>query len=108
MVMKTTRRRGTRGARISGVAEAKAHLSRMLRDVARGHEWIITERGEPIARLSPLSAQERPLEERLQLLERQGILEPQTENRPLPPPLPLEAGLAQRLLQGDRDGSFDR
>jgi prevent-host-death family protein len=36
-----------------GVHEAKTHLSRLLEDVAAGHEVTITRRGAPIARLVP-------------------------------------------------------
>lgn len=34
-----------------GVHEAKTHLSRLLDDVAKGHEVVITRRGEEVARL---------------------------------------------------------
>jgi prevent-host-death family protein len=34
-----------------GVHEAKTHLSRLLEDVKRGEEVVITRRGEEIARL---------------------------------------------------------
>lgn len=36
-----------------GVHEAKTHLSRLLGDVADGHEVIITRRGTEVARLVP-------------------------------------------------------
>ena len=36
------------------VAEAKAHLSELLDAVERGEELVITRRGTPIARVSPL------------------------------------------------------
>jgi prevent-host-death family protein len=36
-----------------GVHEAKTHLSRLLDDVARGDEVVITRRGEEVARLVP-------------------------------------------------------
>lgn len=34
-----------------GVHEAKTHLSRLLADVARGEEVVITSRGKPVAAL---------------------------------------------------------
>jgi prevent-host-death family protein len=37
--------------RTVGVHEAKTHLSRLLDDVANGHEVVITRRGEEVARL---------------------------------------------------------
>jgi prevent-host-death family protein len=36
-----------------GVHEAKTHLSRLLLEVAKGHEVVITRRGEEVARLVP-------------------------------------------------------
>jgi prevent-host-death family protein len=88
----------------AGVREAKSHLSKLLRDVQLGHEYIITERGKPIARLVPVEAKLAPLEERLRRLEDAGVIESRPAVlRGLPPPLPLEDGLAQRLLQSDRD-----
>jgi prevent-host-death family protein len=42
-----------------GVHEAKTHLSRLLLDVAAGHEVSITRRGEEVARLVPPRRSER-------------------------------------------------
>jgi prevent-host-death family protein len=91
--MKTTRS--------AGVRDTKARLSEMLRDVQAGHEWIITERGKPVARLVPPKAQRDSLEVRLKRLEAAGIIERRTAPR-LPLPLPLADGLAQRMLADDR------
>jgi prevent-host-death family protein len=85
-----------------GVREAKGRLSRLLRDVRRGGEWIITDRGVPIAKLSPL-AETETLSERIARIEESGSLRPLSRKpRPLPPPLPLTKNLAQRFLQEDR------
>jgi len=90
-------------ARRTGVREAKARLSKMLRDVQRGQEWVITERGTPVARLSPISGRALPLAERVRRLEDSGLVEPlHHAARNLPPPLPLKEGLAQKWLQEDR------
>lgn len=89
--------------RKAGVREAKARLSRLIRDVQRGNEWMITERGKPVARLVPVTANRLSLDERARRLEESGLLEPlRRPPRPLPPPLPLAKGLAQRWLQEDR------
>ncbi len=83
--------------------EAKARLSKLLRDVQRGQEWVITERGNPIARLVPISGRSLSLAERIRRLEDSGLVEPLLrEGRNLPPPLPLKEGLAQKWLQEDR------
>ena len=88
----------------TGVREAKARLSQLLRDVQRGQEWVITERGSPIARLSPIRGRSLSLAERMRRLEESGLVEPlRHEARALPSPLPLKAGLAQRWLHEARD-----
>jgi prevent-host-death family protein len=90
--------------RRTGVREAKARLSQLLRDVQRGHEWVITERGSPIARLSPIPGRSLSLAERVRRLEESGLVEPLgREVRHLPPPLPLKEGLAQKWLREDRE-----
>ena len=89
--------------RRTGVREAKARLSQLLRDVQRGQEWVITERGNPVARLSPISGRRLSLAERIRRLEDSGLVEPLDHAaRNLPPPLPLKEGLAQKWLQEDR------
>ncbi len=45
-----------RSTKSVGVHEAKTHLSRLLQDVARGEEIVITRRGEEVARLVPSRA----------------------------------------------------
>jgi len=84
------------------VREAKARLSQLLRDVQRGQEWVITERGTPIARLLPIAGRSLSLADRVRRLEDAGLVEPlHREVRHLPPPLPVK-GLAQKWLQEDR------
>ena len=39
--------------RSAGVREARQHLSRLLDEVRKGREVIITERGRPVAKLVP-------------------------------------------------------
>ncbi len=89
--------------RSAGVREAKARLSELLSDVKLGREWIITERGKPVARLVPMPAEGLSLEARLRRLEDAGVLERRDVEVPLPPPIPIEKGLAQRMLREDRD-----
>jgi prevent-host-death family protein len=93
-----------KGRRVAGVREAKARFSALIRDVREGGEWIISERGFPVARLVPLDAASLTVEEWARRLEAAGELEPRRgPARPLPPPLPLERGLAQRILHKDRE-----
>ena len=46
--------------RTVGVRDAKARLSELLRDAQLGHEWTITERGKPIARIVPVLPDVKP------------------------------------------------
>jgi prevent-host-death family protein len=85
-----------------GVRDAKARLSEILRDVGRGGEWIVTDRGRPIARIVPVGPADLPLAERLRRLEEEGVLGPPAQRRPLPRPLPVPEEAAQALLQEDR------
>ncbi len=101
--MKTTGKKPS-GPRVVGVRDAKAQLSRLLQAVQKGAEWTITERGKPIARLVPIARGTRSLAERIARLEQNGTIEPEHADRSLlPPALPLQSGLARRMLEGDRD-----
>ena len=40
-----------------------------------GHEWMITERGKPIAQLIPIVASEASLEERLVRVVKSGVID---------------------------------
>ena len=57
----------------AAVSEVKARLSEYLGRVKAGQEVIITERGQPVARLCPL-ASPGPTEGRLARLERLGLV----------------------------------
>ncbi len=54
-----------------GIRELKARLSAYLRQVKEGATLVITERGEPIARIVPLQPS---LEERMEELARAGLV----------------------------------
>lgn len=89
-----------------GIREAKAGFSKLLREVRRGTEVIITERGIPVGRIIPVRRGDLPVEERVKELERRGLIEPP---RPAAAgeeflPLPIPGDLAQRMLQEDREG----
>ena len=44
-----------------GIREAKAQLSRLVSEAERGTEWIITDRGRPVAKLAPLGDMTTPV-----------------------------------------------
>lgn len=43
------------------LAEAKAHLSQLLDQVEAGEEVVITRRGQPVARISPIERPKQPV-----------------------------------------------
>lgn len=76
----------------------------MIDDVRHGREWIITDRGKPVARLVPISGDLLGYEEWLTRMEDEGLVEPAPRaEMPLPPPLAGPPGWAQAYLQADRD-----
>jgi prevent-host-death family protein len=88
-----------------GVREAKIHLSRLLEDIQNGKEIIITNHGKPVGKIIPVPQESLSLEERIERMERQGLIGPRRakEETSLPAPLPLPDEIAQRYLQEDRD-----
>lgn len=90
-----------------GIREAKAQLSKLLRDVRRGEEWIITERGRPIAKLTPAGPETETADEWVARLEREGRLIPPPPGAKMPEPLDIEpSDIAQRMLREDRDSGW--
>jgi len=91
--------------RTAGIRHAKEHLSALVRDVKEGHEWIICDRGVPVARLVPAKAESEDLAAWLCRMQEIGMI----ETLPLEPtdlPLPIRLDppdLAQRMLQEDRN-----
>lgn len=55
------------------ISELKAHLSRYMREVRRGGEVQVLDRGVPVARLSPIGPQAGSSDRRARLV-RAGIL----------------------------------
>lgn len=87
----------------AGVREAKARLSKLIRDVQRGKEWLITDREKPVARLVPAAGRDLSLRDRVRRLEDSGLMEPMRRRaRRLPAPLPIAKELAQKWLREDR------
>lgn len=86
-----------------GIREARSRFSDLLRAVKEGTEWIITQRGRPVARLSPVDLEELSLPEWLKRCEDAGrIVSLTKEGHRLPPPIPVADNIAQRFLDEDR------
>jgi prevent-host-death family protein len=67
-----------------GVRDLKNNLSRYLADVVAGTELVVTDRGNPIARLSAIDA---PRHDQLTALIDAGLVQPprsKTRQRPVP------------------------
>ncbi len=88
-----------------GIRDAKIHLSRYLKLVQKGEEVIITDYGRPVGKIVPMASRDLALRERIDRLVEQEIIEPLSGERlaTIPPPIPVPKGVAQRMLQEDRD-----
>lgn len=90
-----------------GIRELRLNLSRYVARVREGVEVIVTDRGEPVARLSPIDDERQRDEEVYQRLVREGLVLPgnrRSKRTNLPPPIPLEGEgpLISELLLEDR------
>ena len=90
----------------ASVSELKANLSRYLREVRRGGEVEVLDRGAPVARLVPPEAgDERGIRERLIAA---GLLRPGTGSAAAileSPPLELPVSLSEALAEDRADRS---
>lgn len=89
------------------VSALKANLSRYLREVRRGGEVEILDRGVPVARLSALSPRGRDADDRRERLIRAGVIRPGKGNASAV----LEAApikLGTSLLEALEDERADR
>jgi prevent-host-death family protein len=63
----------------AGVRELRLHFSQYLREVKQGEQILITERGEEIAQILPLSPkeskQERKIQSTLRQLAQEGLIQ---------------------------------
>lgn len=88
-----------------GIRDAKMHLSKYLKMVQRGIEVTITDRGRPVGKIVPINNEDLTLEERIKVLEDQGLLEKLSPKRmkKIPSPIPVPDNTAQQFLQEDRE-----
>ncbi len=71
-------------------SEAKARFSEVLRHVREGRTVTISDRGDPVAEIRPLSKKPTTLDARVAELERRGAIVP-----PVGPPEPFTPGPRQ-------------
>jgi prevent-host-death family protein len=88
-----------------GSRELKTRLGMYLKRVQAGETILVTDRGEPVAELRPLSVANDPVEAALQKTEAEGLLTRGTGG-PLTPfePIRLRDGVsASDLIRQERD-----
>jgi prevent-host-death family protein len=90
---------------VVGIRDAKIHLSKLIKMVRDGNEVLLTDRGKPVGKIVPVEPRSLTLAQRLEHLEERGIIERPRAKRvkKVPSPLPIEDGLAQKILQEHRD-----
>jgi prevent-host-death family protein len=85
-----------------GIRELRLNLSRYVARVRTGTEVIVTDHGQPVARLGPITDEEA----HYQRLVREGIVTPakRKKSTSLPPPIPLEGEgpLVSEMVLEDR------
>jgi prevent-host-death family protein len=89
------------------VSELKAKLSRYLREVRRGGEVQVLDRGRPIARLVGMATDDGPSDEHRERLIATGVLRPATSTVHAflaLPPLELDADLGEAIAEDREDG----
>lgn len=84
--------------------EAKARLSAILRDVARGDRVTVTVRGRPVAQIVPLAPPAPGIGERLERLIERGIVVRVVGPRPPLRPVARRPGALKRFLAEREDG----
>ena len=74
-----------------GIRELRAHLSRYLDQVREGDEIVVTDRGKPIARISPTNGRSR-----IDELIAAGVLTPPVNRGPrtVPKPTKIKGGIS--------------
>jgi prevent-host-death family protein len=87
-----------------GIRDLRANLSRWLREVRSGREVVVTDRGEPVARLLPAAGRDDPLAD---LIARGLASPPLAPAEPVDPRrLPKPDGSVTEILLAMRDGTW--
>ncbi len=86
-----------------GIREARINFSKLIRDVRSGKEFVITDRGKPVARLIPDQGRPLSLEERIKNYESSGLIETSgQQDRTVSGPIKLPPDYAQRCIREER------
>jgi prevent-host-death family protein len=87
-----------------GLREANQRFSKAMKAVREGEEVVLTERGKPIAVITPVRKSSN-VASIIRKLEQSGLLRPAAKQRPLPPwkPRPIVGKPVSRTIQEDRE-----
>jgi prevent-host-death family protein len=87
-----------------GLREANQNFSKAIKAVKAGQEVVLTERGKPIATITPLKMMQNE-DAVVQRLEAAGLLRPAQKTSPVPAwsPRPLKGRPLSRTLREERD-----
>jgi prevent-host-death family protein len=87
-----------------GLREANQHFSRIVKAVRRGEEVLLTDRGRPIARITPLPPMDKQ-EAAIQRMIAQGLLRRVEKRGPMPPfkPIRIRGGPISKTISEERD-----
>ena len=88
-----------------GLREANLHFSKYVSMVKEGKEVVLTERGKPIAIIKPIPQEECRIENKIKLLEDQGILRCAKKRR-FPVHKPMTIGgkpISEIVIEGRED-----
>ncbi len=87
-----------------GLREANQMFSKVIKAVRKGEEVILTERGNPIAVISPV-IKKGSLNSMVYKLEESGLLRPAVERKPLPSwtPRKISGVPLSKTIQEDRE-----
>lgn len=87
-----------------GLREANQNFSKAIKAVKAGNIVVLTERGQPIAKIQPIKAGET-LEDHLQRLRDEGILIAPADSRPMKPGKPIRSKgkSTTKILREERD-----
>jgi prevent-host-death family protein len=92
-----------------GLREANQNSWRVISAVSGGTEVVLTDRGRPIAKLTPINARsathKESVEETLRRLEAAGLVRRATNSGPMPrfEPIKISGASLSKTIQDERD-----
>ena len=87
-----------------GLREANQRFSKIIKAVRAGNEVVLTDRGKPIARVTPIP-EERDIEAVLDQMAAEGFLIRATKRGPMPyrKPIKIKGGPLSDTIREERD-----